>query len=120
MTASGGLSVVTVMIVIAEVAVSIPIPVVIAFNAAAVSLPVARVVSFAIVARRNPTRSLVRWPSPIPLVPFVTPARRKPIARHAHVLRSRAWGNNGNHPWWRGYPDHDSDRNLGFTRASED
>lgn len=77
-------------IVIAEVAASIPIPVVIVFNAAAVSLPVARVISFAIVARRNPTRSLVGWPSPIPFVPFVMPARRIPIARHPHVLRSRA------------------------------
>ena len=46
-------------IVIAEVAVSIAIPVVIVFNAAAVSLPVAGVMPFAIVARRNPTRSLV-------------------------------------------------------------
>ena len=105
-------------IVIPEVAVSIPIPVVIVFNAAVVSLPVARVISFAIVARGNPTRSLVRWPSPIPFVPFVMPAHRIPITRHPHVLRGGAWGNNGNHPWWRWRSNHDSDRNLGFTCAS--
>lgn len=101
-------------------ALVIPIPVVIVFNAAAVSLPVARVISFAIVARRNPTRSLVRWPSPIPFVPFVMPPHRIPITRHPHGFRSRAWRNNGNHPWWRRCPNHDSDRNLGFTCAGQD
>ena len=107
-------------IVLAEVAASIPIPVMIVFNASAVSLPVARVIPFAIVARRNPTRSLVWWASPIPFVPFVMPAHRIPITRHPHVLWSGAWGNNGNHPWWRWCADHDSDRNLGFTCASQD
>ena len=124
------LSVVLVMIVIttslvmsiaiAEVAVSIPIPVVIVSNAAAVSLPVARVISLAIVARRNPTRSLVRWPSPIPFVPSVMPAHRIPITRHPSVLTSGTWGDNGNLSWRRWCPNHDSDRNLGFTCASQD
>lgn len=105
-------------IVVAEVAASLPIPVVIVFYAAAVSLPVALVISFAIVARRNPTRSLVRWPRPIPFVPFVMPAHRIPITPYPHALRSRALGNNGNHALWRWCPNHDSDRNLGFTCAS--
>lgn len=128
MPATGALSVILVMImitvslvmsiVIAEVAVSIAIPAVIVFNTAAVSLPVAGVISFAIVARRNPTRSLVRWPGPVSFVPFVVPADRIPVTRHPDVLRSWAWGNHGNHPRWRRCPSHDSDRNLGFTCAS--
>src|SRR5215472_18500225 len=105
-------------IVLAEVTASLPVPVMIVFNAAAVSLPVALVISFAIVARRNPTRSAVRWPGPIPFVPFVMPAHLVPITRYPHALGSRAWGNNGNHALWRWCPNNDSDRNLGFTCAS--
>src|SRR5438067_9273818 len=105
-------------IVIAEVAVATAIPVVIVFNAAAVSLPVAPVISLAIVARRNPTRSFVRWPSPIPFGAFVMPADRIPITRHPHVLTSGARGKNGDRAWRRWRRNHDSERNLGFTRAS--
>ena len=99
-------------IVFAEVAVSIAIRAVIVFNAAAVSLPVAGVISFAIVARRDPTRSLIRWPSPVSFVLLVVPANRIPITPTRTDSGAGLGGDNGNHSRWRRCANHDSDRNL--------
>ena len=107
---------VVVMIIMGVIiAVSFVVRVVIVFNPAAIALPVAGVVSLAIVARLNPMCSLIWWPSPIALVPFVVLAHRIPISCYPHVPRGRAWWNNRNNSRWRRCPNDDSDRNLGFS-----
>lgn len=51
----------------------VAIPVVVMFHSAAISFPVTGKVAFAVVARYNPTGSLVGWPSPIASMPPVMP-----------------------------------------------
>src|SRR5215472_2059769 len=95
-------------VVIVEVAVLIVIPVVIVFNAATLSLPVSRVISFAVVVRRDPVSSLVRWPCPIAFMPFVMLSDGIPITLYPH--ESWFWHcGNDRHPrrWWRSNGDCD-------------
>jgi hypothetical protein len=91
------LVVVVMLIMIMIVALSIMIRVVVMFNAATIALPVASVISFSVVAGWNPTRSFVRWTSPIAFVPFVVFAHGVPIALDPRIPWSRAWRNHCDH-----------------------
>jgi hypothetical protein len=91
--------IVSIMIVI--VAFTVVIRVVVVFNAATIAFPVASVISFSVVAGWNPTRSFVRWTSPIAFVPFVVFARGVPIALDPRVPWSWAWRNHCDHARWR-------------------
>ena len=83
------MAVIMVMILIVGVPVAIMVPVVVVFNSTSVSLPVAHEVSLPFVMRRYPMGSLVRRPSPVPLMPFVAPSHWIPITFHPYEFRRR-------------------------------
>jgi hypothetical protein len=62
---------VMVMIVITEVSVMVVVPAMIVFNPASISLPIACKELFPIVMWGHPTSTLVRWASPITLMPLI-------------------------------------------------
>jgi hypothetical protein len=94
------------------VSVSFAVPVVIVFNTAAISFPVTHKKLLPIMMRLNPTSSLVRWSSPITVMPPIMPSRGIPITPYPHELRTwRCW-QNLNHTGRRRRPNSDSNRNL--------
>ena len=80
---------ITMLVMIFEVAVSTVIRVVIVFNAAAVPLPATRIIPFTVVVWCYPMSSLVRGSSPIAFMPFIMFSRWVPITLYPY--ESRIW-----------------------------
>jgi hypothetical protein len=90
------------------------IRVVIVFNTAVVSIPVACIITLAVVAWRNPVRSLVWRSSPIAFVPFVMISHWIPVAFQPHARRFWPRGDNDSYARRRWRPNHDANGNLCF------
>jgi hypothetical protein len=105
--------VVTVSVVVpVMVSFAVAVPVMIVFNTAAISFPVTHKETFAVVVRRNPASSLVRWSTPIAFMPLVMLSCGIPITFHPHEIRSRPFWEHPNHPDWRWRPNCNSNGNL--------
>lgn len=101
------------VVVPAMISFAVTIPVVVVFKTAVISFPVTHEVSFAVVARCNPTSSLVGWLSPIASMPLIMISHGVPITLHPHELRTRPFRQNPNHPDGRWRPNGNSNGNLG-------
>ena len=99
-------------IVLFIITVTIAIPTMIVLNSAAITVPVAHEIVFAVVMRRDPVSTLIRWTRPVPLVPPVTGSHGIPIPFNPHEIATGSVRLHDNHtrPWWR--PHADSDRDL--------
>ena len=70
-----------------KIPIAVVIPAVIVGDAATISFPIAFKELLAIVTRRYPDGTWVRWPSPITFVPLVMASNRVPITFHPQKIR---------------------------------
>ena len=109
-------TIVVVVMLVAEVAVVFPIPLVVMRDAAVLSFPVAVEETFAVVMRGYPNGPFVGRASPIPVVPPVSISCRVPVTVHPNKAGAGRGGPDANHSWRRRRPYANSDRYLAKDR----
>jgi len=73
---------------LAVIAITIVIPVVIVLYASVAALPITVVIVLPIMMRLDPGRSTIRRASPVPVVPSVSVPFRVPVPLHPEVTRA--------------------------------
>jgi len=95
------------VVVFAEIAVVLAVPMMIVLVAASVAVPVAIVIALSIVARRYPASANVMRTRIVSVMPSVTAPHWIPIAVHPDKIGTRAHRPNANvsRTWGRANPD---------------
>jgi uncharacterized protein (DUF58 family) len=98
----------TTFLVLAIVAVTLPVPAMVVFHAAAFTIPITVVVTLSIVTWRHPAISAIDRTRPISLMPSIVTLDGIPITVHPNIIRTRGHRANSHHTRRRRRTDPDS------------
>jgi len=100
-------SLVVVVAIVVPVVVAVAVPRVVVRHLAAIAIPVAVIVAFSIMTRFHPSCAVVRWTSPVSVVPPVVVAHGVPIAAYPSIAGARTSWLNSDHTYgWRRADSH--------------
>jgi len=82
---------ISIVVMLTVISIMVAVPAMVMLEPSAITFPIAVKETLAIVARLDPTRSLVGGPGPIAAMPPVVSSDRIPIALYPNELRSWCW-----------------------------
>ena len=94
---------VVVIVIAAVIAFMIVIPFMVMFEAAVIAVPIAVIEALSIVARADPTCTIIGRPAPIAFMPAIVARNGIPVAANPNKVGSGLCGNDSDNSWfgWR-------------------